>query len=109
MFFFSSRRRHTRCSRDWSSDVCSSDLQVKNMELRQTPQKDRAEEHQIDDRRNERKQKLENENVRECDPTQGPVARTKQIGRASCRESVDLGGRRIIKKKKENSGQMRMK
>src|SRR5256884_6399505 len=30
-FFFSSRRRHTRCSRDWSSDVCSSDLQ------RQTP------------------------------------------------------------------------
>src|SRR3989442_10782613 len=26
MFFFSSRRRHTRCGRDWSSDVCSSDL-----------------------------------------------------------------------------------
>src|SRR2546429_7291750 len=26
IFFFSSRRRHTRCSRDWSSDVCSSDL-----------------------------------------------------------------------------------
>src|SRR5205809_5647416 len=25
-FCFSSRRRHTRCSRDWSSDVCSSDL-----------------------------------------------------------------------------------
>src|SRR5690606_40806785 len=24
--FFSSRRRHTRFSRDWSSDVCSSDL-----------------------------------------------------------------------------------
>src|SRR2546429_9462205 len=28
VFFFSSRRRHTRCSRDWSSDVCSSDLQL---------------------------------------------------------------------------------
>src|SRR6266436_7111300 len=27
-FFFSSRRRHTRCSRDWSSDVCSSDLRA---------------------------------------------------------------------------------
>src|SRR5256884_802625 len=27
-FFFSSRRRHTRCSRDWSSDVCSSDLHI---------------------------------------------------------------------------------
>src|SRR5256884_4523258 len=26
--FFSSRRRHTRCSRDWSSDVCSSDLEA---------------------------------------------------------------------------------
>src|SRR5205809_6354817 len=26
LFFFSSRRRHTSCSRDWSSDVCSSDL-----------------------------------------------------------------------------------
>src|SRR3712207_7799181 len=26
MFFFSSRRRHTRYWRDWSSDVCSSDL-----------------------------------------------------------------------------------
>src|SRR5690606_40959504 len=31
VFFFSSRRRHTRFSRDWSSDVCSSDL------LRQIP------------------------------------------------------------------------
>src|SRR5687768_18515978 len=28
VFLFSSRRRHTRCSRDWSSDVCSSDLGV---------------------------------------------------------------------------------
>src|SRR5690554_7156470 len=27
-FFFSSRRRHTSCGRDWSSDVCSSDLPV---------------------------------------------------------------------------------
>src|SRR6266498_5177795 len=27
-FFFSSRRRHTRCGRDWRSDVCSSDLAV---------------------------------------------------------------------------------
>src|SRR6266536_5666421 len=27
-FFFSSRRRHTRSTRDWSSDVCSSDLEL---------------------------------------------------------------------------------
>src|SRR5258705_13065380 len=29
-FFFSSRRRHTRCLSDWSSDVCSSDLSPAN-------------------------------------------------------------------------------
>ena len=28
VFFFSSRRRHTRSDRDWSSDVCSSDLEA---------------------------------------------------------------------------------
>src|SRR6266566_3329333 len=35
-FFFSSRRRHTRLQGDWSSDVCSSDLdeQVRETELR---------------------------------------------------------------------------
>src|ERR1035441_10639554 len=30
-FFFSSRRRHTRCLSDWSSDVCSSDLMVRRL------------------------------------------------------------------------------
>src|SRR2546429_9622822 len=38
LFFFSSRRRHTRCSRDWSSDVCSSDLLTETL-LRETAQK----------------------------------------------------------------------
>src|SRR5690606_15964653 len=33
LFFFSSRRRHTRFSRDWSSDVCSSDLRPSSMSL----------------------------------------------------------------------------
>src|SRR5690625_5391857 len=32
-FFFSSRRRHTRWPRDWSSDVCSSDLSMAAGEL----------------------------------------------------------------------------
>src|SRR5690606_3416304 len=36
-FFFSSRRRHTRFSRDWSSDVCSSDLAADEF-LRRWPQ-----------------------------------------------------------------------
>src|SRR5256884_4684161 len=35
LFFFSSRRRHTRCSRDWSSDVCSSDLWPRAILLQQ--------------------------------------------------------------------------
>src|SRR3989442_2448589 len=35
-FFFSSRRRHTRCGRDWSSDVCSSDLHVVNVVINDT-------------------------------------------------------------------------
>src|SRR5688500_20234929 len=30
-FFFSSRRRHTRLQGDWSSDVCSSDLNLKTL------------------------------------------------------------------------------
>src|SRR5690606_40955677 len=42
-FFFSSRRRHTRFSRDWSSDVCSSDLQVHDALVFSIP-KDRLEE-----------------------------------------------------------------
>src|SRR5690606_26013779 len=33
IFFFSSRRRHTRFSRDWSSDVCSSDLNIASYAL----------------------------------------------------------------------------
>src|SRR5688500_20336681 len=32
-FFFSSRRRHTTLQGDWSSDVCSSDLPVKNVNV----------------------------------------------------------------------------
>src|SRR5436190_13404632 len=33
-FFFSSRRRHTRSLCDWSSDVCSSDLQILGLQQR---------------------------------------------------------------------------
>src|SRR5256885_13008180 len=33
LFFFSSRRRHTRLQGDWSSDVCSSDLDRRRHEL----------------------------------------------------------------------------
>src|SRR5439155_15739169 len=39
-FFFSSRRRHTRWPRDWSSDVCSSDL--RNLSPRRSGQNHRG-------------------------------------------------------------------
>src|SRR6266542_6601240 len=38
-FFFSSRRRHTSCYRDWSSDVCSSDLRVAHEKELDTPER----------------------------------------------------------------------
>src|SRR3989442_3019250 len=43
-FFFSSRRRHTRCGRDWSSDVCSSDLFVRSRRLRTMASPARSDE-----------------------------------------------------------------
>src|SRR5579872_3714820 len=47
-FFFSSRRRHTRCGRDWSSNVCSSDLAAGKTSLldailAMTPEEDRIQ------------------------------------------------------------------
>src|SRR6266536_5133231 len=73
-FFFSSRRRHTRSTRDWSSDVCSSDLAEPVAPQRQLAARLRVVQ----------------------------IGEIVEIGRASCRgKSVDLGGRRIIKKKKE--------
>src|SRR6266704_5220990 len=45
-FFFSSRRRHTRAKRDWSSDVCSSDLH-----RRRKPLPTLALEHAVERRR----------------------------------------------------------
>src|SRR6266536_5503456 len=41
-FFFSSRRRHTRSTRDWSSDVCSSDLGVEGRAVGEQGQVDRS-------------------------------------------------------------------
>src|SRR3989449_4188587 len=47
-FFFSSRRRHTRCSRDWSSDVCSSDLDLERLDAaRHYPDQDEVDRVRI--------------------------------------------------------------
>src|SRR2546427_9325690 len=86
-FFFSSRRRHTRFDCDWSSDVCSSDLLLSSAprwrQRRCSPCLERPAA--TDEGR---------------PPSPGDRSPDPEIGRASCRESVDLGGRRIIKKKK---------
>src|SRR2546422_10755208 len=85
-FFFSSRRRHTRCSRDWSSDVCSSDLipdaQAELAEAWLPHQRSCQEPDRF----------LLGNSASRC------RSEERRVGK-----SVDLGGRRIIKKKKEES------
>src|SRR5215217_8930391 len=78
-FFFSSGRRHTRYWRDWSSDVCSSDLSAMLASFGGTgllalPRAERP--------------------AATADLVEGSEER--RVGK-----SVDLGGRRIIKKKKK--------
>src|SRR5215813_15432052 len=86
-FFFSSRRRHTRCGRDWSSDVCSSDLGHDAAPLRRaSPLEPRARDGA--DRR-----------LRTCRDRKSVVKG----------KSVDLGGRRIIKKKKKKKKKQKNK
>src|SRR5690606_40740379 len=88
-FFFSSRRRHTRFSRDWSSDVCSSDLE--NLRRVVHPQ----EQH---DRGGDRAEgEFEIPPVLDVDRKdragEQPQDRGEdgaEIGRASCRERVEI-------------------
>ena len=82
-FFFSSRRRHTRSDRDWSSDVCSSDLESCSSILWKTwDYKEQAAEVL----------KLTATDLQELNVDRKSVVQGK---------SVDFGGRRIIKKKKK--------
>src|SRR5207248_4699802 len=98
-FFFSSRRRHTRSYGDWSSDVCSSDLE--GVALRRSAE---AYEQDPDRRvagvaeavRRPAKEQLPGDDGWKRDQTRPgcrPLARsTEQIGRASCRERGEVGG-----------------
>src|SRR5438067_5170462 len=100
-FFFSSRRRHTRSKRDWSSDVCSSDLELERNRdllldlLRRVPRKKR-DDRRLDvadvgkclhGQRPERGDPPGNEE-RDNQPEKERLIEGKQIGRASCRERV---------------------
>src|SRR2546422_9973922 len=99
-FFFSSRRRHTRCSRDWSSDVCSSDLARHLHGILDFLAEIHPAAHDAghDDLALGGLGRLGHERER----------LRPEIGRASCGKSVDLGGRRIIKKKKEKTTRYKM-
>src|SRR6266481_6371061 len=71
-FFFSSRRRHTRWNCDWSSDVCSSDLEGRQVIVARSVGRRRFRAFQL------------------SFEAQGVAHRLTglQIGRASCRERV---------------------
>src|SRR3546814_9012081 len=95
-FFFKQKTAYEMRISDWSSDVCSSDLLVRALEVERG-------------RPGEVGAGFEHEAVRgaRIEPDVDHVAHLLiEIGRASCRERVsvrvDLGGRRIIKKKKDN-------
>src|SRR5690606_40137988 len=94
-FFFSSRRRHTRFSRDWSSDVCSSDLpkaallngQVRNCQVkRQEPS--RLLGMLISGKRRTTYIFAERKYRRPSQRCESAFSRPCEIGRASCRERV---------------------
>src|SRR5437762_7463546 len=82
-FFFSSRRRHTRYIGDWSSDVCSSDLIAGGVTARAVAI-EVADRHVIAGR-------ADQGDVDEG-PDRGTVTGQTQIGRASCRERVEITG-----------------
>src|SRR5699024_11423178 len=91
-FFFSSRRRHTRSKRDWSSDVCSSDLS-RMQHIRLELSRDKEGFIRL------KKRKTLKELLKEFqeEPYQYGLyrgengflrLRPRKIGRASCRERV---------------------
>src|SRR5256885_2161803 len=61
-FFFSSRRRHTRLQGDWSSDVCSSDLDDEDLGVGKVDELEHAVHHRVAER-DERVHEAEQEAV----------------------------------------------
>src|SRR5206468_10118678 len=82
-FFFSSRRRHTRSDRDWSSDVCSSDLAAVPCICKAKMLARQTETHYVFS-----VYRVERRNKSASVERNHPESMTK-IGRASCRERVE--------------------
>src|SRR5438309_7202509 len=94
LFFFSSRRRHTRWNCDWSSDVCSSDLNL-CFEGPRTPLVD-WNLAAIGNPRIELVGWLPSLSIEGGPPPDQLTGPDDEIGRASCRErgEIGVGGRR---------------
>src|SRR5690606_39953862 len=86
-FFFSSRRRHTRFSRDWSSDVCSSDLLLSIYHKENPAWFDRSMESIWDDQ-GVKPSEIVLVNDGPLNTGLDSVLEKWKIGRASCRERV---------------------
>src|SRR5690606_40287730 len=107
-FFFSGRRRHTSFSRDWSSDVCSSDLGLLLSILSPVAfaQQAAAPEPEPGARTLDTVQ-VTGSRIRRAElETQVPVqvlSREDKIGRASCRERVEIrvGAARLTRRDHE--------
>src|SRR5438445_3623612 len=103
-FFFSSRRRHTRYWRDWSSDVCSSDLPGDHRKMKRHVGIHRPTSVQpvLLERETLRNERVPKETAGEgeeheerqmpLEPQPNGLARDRQIGRASCRERGERAG-----------------
>src|SRR5699024_11810667 len=105
VFFFSSRRRHTRSKRDWSSDVCSSDLETALAEILEQATAEKWRNSGIVDRHYFKALYISavgNITVEISTDSPGftidePL---EKIGRASCRERVSVLGIAECKKQK---------
>src|SRR5688572_30911069 len=90
LFFFSSRRRHTRFDCDWSSDVCSSDLKSVTIPIQRAllfrPRYMKGNPEGLSTLRNTYRAWYFKRNIEQLE-AQG-LERELKIGRASCRERV---------------------
>src|SRR5256885_5450340 len=89
VFFFSSRRRHTRLQGDWSSDVCSSDLifEVQGAAVRNSDSHD-SESCVVGDLARYCIQEQAARGIRQQGNGGNHESPKREIGRASCRERV---------------------
>src|SRR5690348_18079131 len=95
VFFFSSRRRHTRWTGDWSSDVCSSDLATESSDTNCGP----ASRAGSPPRLRPAGLGRSSTNGGQCSPSGLLFAAFRRSEERRVGKGVDLGGRGVSKKK----------